>query len=57
MAHEWWRARACPCQFLSVANLLKNSAMMLKMVVDGYLEKEAAAGTDLQALAAGTTGE
>lgn len=57
MTYEWWRARVCPCQFLSVANLLKNSAMMLKMVVDGYLEKEAAAGTDLQALAAGTTGE
>tara|TARA_B110001452_G_scaffold258742_1_gene254295 strand:- start:729 stop:875 length:147 start_codon:yes stop_codon:yes gene_type:complete len=39
-------------QFLGVANLLKNSAMMLKIVVDAYLEKEAAAGTDLHSLAA-----
>jgi len=39
-------------QFLGVANLLKNSAMMLKIVVGAYLEKEAAAGTDLHSLAA-----
>ena len=52
MSGRWRRGVAHLWQFLGVANLLKNSAMMLKIVVDAFLEKEGAAGTDLHALAA-----